>query len=422
MRLCRRKGGDCALLVSVLVFVLVTGCGPVSPTTVRQPADSPAPVSPTPAPAPAPTSAALLDPPVVYSYDGDLWAYDGATHRRLTEDGRSFDPSLSPDGRRLLFRRPRGNGAFYDLGVLDLATGEQRQLDLSVLPATDVDGTDLPHRPFQPVWEPAGRAILFNTAVDYSAVGPGGLVSWDDLWSADAQTGQVRNLFPGESPPASFSLSPDGRQVLISRPTRIELRSLDGGAGRTLLEFPAVATYSEYSWLPEPHWLPDGRYAHVAIGPEEPTESQEYALWRLDTQEGTSERMGTVQGSVFAWSPNGKSWSPDGSRLAYVTHLGDGWQVMVSAADGGNAQEVSRLENSAGVHGWSPDGRVFLFLSQGLLYWVDAGPALRVRILTEISVSPVEPIWRDRDLYMGVEGLYLLKVTDEGNAIESLRP
>jgi Tol biopolymer transport system component len=60
----------------------------------------------------------------------------------------------------------------------------------------------------------------------------------------------------------------------------------------------------------------------------------------------------------------GATWSPDGSRIAYGSHRGDGnWAVWTIGADGSNPRQLTfpRLTPPAGMNGdspgaWSPDG------------------------------------------------------------------
>jgi hypothetical protein len=434
-------------LTLLVLFLLLAGCAapatvalqPTSPVdtaapepTSPRPADTPVPPPTTTRPTPVPTTTPLPppgpagSPPLVYQFGGDIWLYDRGAPRQLTSDGRSYQPQLSPHGRWVLFRRQEPptelSASPFSLWVLDLASGQEQAIDLSPLPpytATFEDGTlALPRWPLQTTWLPDGQSFLFNTMVDFSMLGPGSSPG-DDLWLADAATGRVRSLFPGTGGYAMFTLSPDGQWVLWSRPTQIEAMRLSSGERRTLLEFPGVVTYSEYAWLPEPLWRSDSRSACVAIGPEDPMQSQAYTLWQLDVVEGSSRQLGQVQGAVFAWSPMGSSWSPDCSQLAYVTQVGQESRVVLAAADGSGAQELARGTNPM-ILGWSPDGRLALYQDESVLYGIAAGTQPQVRRLANVGWG-VTVLWRD-DVLLVAAGNGLLQVATDGSGVQNLQP
>lgn len=408
------------LLACLLLSLTSCEQGPTAGSTSA--AASPHQPAPTSEPSPLPLPSSLL----VYEHGGNLWAYDGTASRPLTGDGRSYHPLLSPNGRFLLFRRREPSSemssSLFSLWVLDLETNQELQLDLSVLRALplELEGetVDLPTLPFQEAWLPDGRTLLFNTYVDFSMVGPGGSVPQDDLWLADVTTGHVRNLFTGEGQAARFTLSPDGAWLLLSRPSSIEGLYLDTLAWSTLLVFPPVATYSEYNWLPEPCWLPDGRHAQVAIAPAEPTLGAEYGLWRLDVESGVAEKIGQVRGSVFAWSPNGRSWSPDGSQLLYVE---DVQRVVLADATGNELQEIARGEGPA-IWGWAPDGHVALYREGQALYGITAGPQAELQALGQVALPAMDQVlWYEDRLLAAVDGR-LLQVALDGSGVQEMEP
>ncbi|WP_172195033.1 S9 family peptidase [Saccharibacillus qingshengii] len=58
------------------------------------------------------------------------------------------------------------------------------------------------------------------------------------------------------------------------------------------------------------------------------------------------------------------SWSPDGSRLAFVRKQGDKRQIWLLPADGGEARVLTDLPEGAGDFAWAPDGSRLLVSSQ----------------------------------------------------------
>ena len=87
------------------------------------------------------------------------------------------------------------------------------------------------------------------------------------------------------------------------------------------------------------------------------------------------------------WSDYAPQWSPDGSRIAFVSdRSGRGPQIWVANKDGTNVKAVSEVTGrSQGTPRWSPDGRSIAYDGQGEdggshIYIVDAdgGPSRRL--------------------------------------------
>jgi dipeptidyl aminopeptidase/acylaminoacyl peptidase len=153
----------------------------------------------------------------------NLWRYDlaAATLTRITNRDWSINSAdLSPDGRRaIVAARPdnqRNTRARTELFVVDLATGESRQLTHNAAPEAD------------PFWSPDGESVVFFAVrLDRWEFGNG------DLWRLDVATGETRNLTPlhkGRFTQAVFS--PDGKSLLVSSgygtarfPVRIDVAS-----------------------------------------------------------------------------------------------------------------------------------------------------------------------------------------------------
>jgi Tol biopolymer transport system component len=426
----------------VLLVALLAACTwpgrPASPTAVPIPpaaAQTPPatallvptatpPLMPSKAPLPVPAVGA-----VVYEQAGNLYLYDGRTLRSLVTDRRAYAPLLSPGGQRVLFRRHEKPTALssepFSMALLDLQTGQETAVDLTVLPAQpyEFEGRTLalPRWPLSVAWMPDSQTLLFNTVIDYSMIGPGAGLR-DDLWQLDAATGQVRSLFPETSSPGSFTLSPDGRWVLLNRATQIEALELATGKRHTLLEFPSVLTYSDYAWLPEPRWSPDSRVAHVAIAPADPMQTYAYDLYTLDVAAGTAQKLGPVEGAVFAWSPNGRSWSPDGTQLAYVTQVDGQARIAVLALTGigSAAATLSTGGDSPQVLGWSPDGKTVLVQDGTMLYGISAGPQLQAQRLTEVDSSTVELLWLGNTPLVKTGDGKLLEVALDGSGVNEV--
>jgi hypothetical protein len=127
-----------------------------------------------------------------------------ATARQLTRGFWAEQPSLSPDGRRIVFEKRTDPNNMLGSEIVLMTPDGRGQLTIAA-------GTD-------PSWSPDGRRILFKTP---DANG--------ELWVAlvDPNTRIVRRLAKGVHP----HWSPDGRMVAFMR---------DGAVGRTDIYVVAV--------------------------------------------------------------------------------------------------------------------------------------------------------------------------------------
>jgi Tol biopolymer transport system component len=143
-----------ALVAALLALVVLVGCDhPSQPHRA-----SPAPVG---SASPARPAATGLTGRITYNTeDGDLWVMnaDGSGRRQVTHsgDGNDFDPSWSPDGRRIVFRTSRG------AHLPDTAS-----IGLDGIFVVNADGSG--ERPIHPPtgglfpdWSPDGRWIAFS--------------------------------------------------------------------------------------------------------------------------------------------------------------------------------------------------------------------------------------------------------------------
>src|SRR5262245_47221354 len=121
---------------------------------------------------------------------------------------------------------------------------------------------------------------------------------------------------------------------------------------------------------------PDG--SRVAVCTED-LANESTDLYVLDVASGAKTRLTTSARTEFVMAP---VWSPDGSRIAYVTIRKGQEGIYVRAANGQGSEELLYKNPGAFMNltDWSPDGRFLTFaisdLKGGALYLLplDGGP------------------------------------------------
>ena len=245
---------------------------------------------------------------IAFAYDDGIWVSDanGRNRRRLTHDG-GFDPTYSPDGRRIAYRLllEKDDGEIW---VMDSDGGDRRDL------VNDPDFSD-----WGPAWSPDGRQIAF----DSNRTGP--LAIW--VMAADGGGQHIVTPGHGEYP----SWSPDGKRIAYAGGGYYDIRvaDADGANDRALTSTPAYDM--------GPAWSPDGEWiayhtqvdAYPSLGEPGMGPEMEIQLVRPD---GTGDHRITddqVEDSFPAWSPDGRllMWArhgelvvarPDGSGMISI--------------------------------------------------------------------------------------------------------
>ena len=157
---------------------------------------------------------------------------------------------------------------------------------------------------------------------------------------------RVEIVTPATDQPASFALSPDGRQIVFvasgDGPSRLWLRSLATTTAQPL----AGTEGARY-----PFWAPDGRsIGFFAAG----------VLKRLDLGGGAPQTLAP------ATNGSGGTWNPDGVIVFAPTAATT--PLMRVSATGGSPTAVTTLGPQQAAHvapQFLPDGRRFLFTVRG---------------------------------------------------------
>jgi Tol biopolymer transport system component len=271
-----------------------------------------------------------LGPPfstVVWSPDGQTIALriqsrlffinaDGSGQRDMTREwGFSPNPIWSPDGRRIAFEK----------------VGQAQRSDIYVMNA---DGTGVRRltrneESIWPIWSPDGRRIAF-LRVHMRRVRPrparkSPFVWTFEVWVMNADGSNQRRLARGM--PSAWS--PDGRIIAFTRPAWISphkpgmyLVNADGTGQRRLntLSFGSAV------------WSPNGqRILFTRARPETAKANDIYVI----NADGSGQRKLTERG-------HDPRWSPDGTKISFVTNRDGNKEVYVMNADGSGLLNISQ--------------------------------------------------------------------------------
>jgi acylaminoacyl-peptidase len=113
----------------------------------------------------------------------------------------------------------------------------------------------------------------------------------------------------------------------------------------------------ELEWVSDPQISPDGdRVVYARNFNDIMADTSRSNLWIADVASGESRPLTT--GTANDFSPR---WSPDGSKLLYVSTRDGGAEIWLRWMDTGQTAKLTSLVESPGGVSWSPDGRWIAF-------------------------------------------------------------
>jgi serine/threonine protein kinase len=226
--------------------------------------------------------------------------------------GSQAEPSLSPDGKQLLFVAEEGG----DLDIFKLRVGGQNAINLTA---------DFPGRDHHPAWSPDGERIAFSSDREGGGV---------FVMEAGGES-RLRVSTEGYHP----SWSPDGQRVMVtgedivnpySRFTTGKLTIVDLQSGRSS-DVPTDRDAVQGRWSPDgsliAYWTADRGQRDI----------------RVIASSGTESYVDVTNDLATDWSP---VWSPDGDALFFLSDRGgspDLWRVPVDSATGAPTGPLERV-------------------------------------------------------------------------------
>jgi eukaryotic-like serine/threonine-protein kinase len=268
-------------------------------------------------------------------------------------------PSLSPDGRWLLFQGPGG------VLVAPSGGGEAKVI---------AQGR-------RPVWAPDGRSIVYST----TEAGKNSSL-WRLRFSTAKGTAEGRGepVTVGIAENTHASISGDGRRIVftaLEQTFNLETLPFDAEAGRVTGEVKELtAGRNDIQWKT---FSPDGR--SVAFG-------KSGRIWRLDPGQPSYPLTADP-----AFTDGNPGWSPDGRSIAFVrAPAGELAKraVWVMAPDGAGPR---RLIEKARSPSWMPDSRGFVHVSTGdnYLYLYDLATRRERKVTDEPTLAPLSIVSPD---------------------------
>jgi TolB protein len=298
---------------------------------------------------------------LIYSMAGSLWrqkiaadergagtdpAAGRAVAQQLTANSYDYQPDWSPDGRWVIYSSYRNDA--MELWVLDLANGKQRPLLMNG--AVNVE----------PRFSPDGRRIAFVSTL-YNGRFHIFTADFNDgaLEHVERLTGEHKSDLPRYYySPFDHEINPvwtrDGRDLIyVSNRNHIYGT---GGFWRTPSHAAPGAEreihYEETNWKARPDLSPDGsRLVYSSyLG------RSWHNLWVMPA--GGGDAFPIAYGD---WDQTYPRWSPDGTRVAFISNKSGSTEIDIERVPGGVAQTLTVGERRY----LSPMARLHLYIRDG---------------------------------------------------------
>lgn len=362
------------LLLAGFVLLFLAACGGTFEVNLEQttPPDqsltsrnvTPTPqqsVIPTSTPA-APLSGTPAAPPweIVYRTGDGLW--------KVTTGGQSVQildrasGLISPDGAYVLYQEHSMSNS--NLWLADLTTGERRNLTR----ATNSTVTNFRWWPARP------DVIILSSRPQEIEPGPG---VTGFLAMVGVQGNSYRILDDQNHTGGLPALSPDGQTIAYGSGSTGWLYHWEAGPEATdklhpfdPADYGLIGYYKNTITINSPSWSPDGtKLAWIVNGDFAMNNAQQMGIGIFDLETRTAQVLHPYEPMGGGGDANlAPAWSPDGQWLAFTAWASDSDEsgVWVVSVDGQQETEYHLGQCSTPV--WSPDGRMFACTStpQGL--------------------------------------------------------
>jgi dipeptidyl aminopeptidase/acylaminoacyl peptidase len=244
------------------------------------------------------------------------------------------DPQISPDGQWVA----------YTVTTTD-ETADKRTTDLWMVSWDGSQDLRLTYNvdssASSPRWSPDGKYLAFESDRPGKAKG-------SQVWVLDRRGGEARQLTDVKGHLGSYAWSPDGKKLLLSiRADEDEAKNADKKDEKKD-EKPKPIVIDRYHFKQDVQGYQTGSARALLY------------LWDVETQK--LDKLTTDK----EHDENNPSWSPDGSRIAFVSNHDPDWDrtinsnvFVVDAAPNSTPKQLTTFKGADGGRrlDWSPDGK-----------------------------------------------------------------
>jgi len=233
----------------------------------------------------------------------------------------------------------------------------RQQIDsVAALQLTSGSGYD-----YQPDCSRDGRWVIYDS-YQHDAI---------ELWALDLKSGQTKQLTSGGAVNVEPRFSPDGKRIAFvstSYHGHFHIFAGDFSSGtltnvqrltsETTSDLPRYY-YSKFDHEISPVWSPDGQ--EILFVSNRGHIYGTGGFWRMKAQPGAEAHEIHYEETTWKARPD---FSPDGKRMVYASYLGQQWhQIWLMPAEGGDGFPISYGDFDKINPRWSPDGTKIAFIS-----------------------------------------------------------
>jgi dipeptidyl aminopeptidase/acylaminoacyl peptidase len=266
---------------------------------------------------------------------------------------------------------------------------------------------------YQPDWSSDGRWLVF-ARYDHDAV---------ELWSLDMRDGHTRQMTSGGAVNVEPRFSPDGKRLAFVSTSykghfHIFIGQFEDGSLTNIRQLTPenISPLPRYYYSPVDHeispvWTRDG--SEILFISNRGHIHGTGGFWKIKAEPGaaaTDLHYDEIHYEETNWKAR-PDFSPDGKRMVYASYLGQAWhQLWLMPAAGGDAFPISYGAFDNVNPRWSPDGSKIAFVSNrtgNTSLWVQSIP----------GGDQTEIVARERK-YLKPMGRIFLRVQDaQGNPV-----